>query len=424
MTQGNSIITVELDSLAVGGECVGRVTAGPQALLGKKAFVPWAVPGELVEARLLEDHKKYLRTEALEVKRASPARVDAACPLFRQCGGCQLQHIDLKAQRDFKRGMVESMLRHQANLTPLAGVALIGGDLPGFDYRRRITLHVSSDGKIGFYRCGSGDVVDMENCPISSQAINAAFCQWKRLFQEAASYLASVVLEDRMGRVALGLNLREPPDRHQLPAELLRKFKDEAPDLSVLASGKPVFSQMREGLRGVAGDAIPIGAFSQVNHDANLLLRETVVSEVRGEEITDLYAGSGNLSFPLAAQGRRVVAVESDRRLVVAGQDIAKDRKLGSGITFVNQSCESYVQEHALCEVVLLDPPRSGAKEVVRFIDPAVSTQVIYVSCNLPSLCRDLAALHAQGYTLKRTLVLDMFPQTHHVETISILEAN
>jgi len=162
-----------------------------------------------------------------------------------------------------------------------------------------------------------------------------------------------------------------------------------------------------------------VGHFAQVNPQGNELLKQLVLDLAIGKEICELYAGAGNLSLMLAQAGRRVEAVETDEQLVKFGEKQARALKLERHLTFFNLSAERFVKEHSLLPTVILDPPRGGAKEVVKYFRPGKVKNIVYVSCNLPTLCRDLKTLVEAGYSLERVLVLDMFPQTGHVEIIA-----
>ena len=186
-------------------------------------------------------------------------------------------------------------------------------------------------------------------------------------------------------------------------------------------------SSSREGqLPTCDGDeALAVGHFSQVNEAGNAVLQTLVKScFTSGEDILDLYAGAGNFSFPLAEMGCKVRAVEVDPVLVKNGKQIAAGLALSGSIEFFESSCERYVTREKIPPAVLLDPPRAGAKGVVVNLDPKRTRKIVYVSCNLPSLSRDLGILVEKGYVLERVSVVDMFSQTHHVETVSILRAD
>ena len=152
------------------------------------------------------------------------------------------------------------------------------------------------------------------------------------------------------------------------------------------------------------------------------MLVSTAIAECEAAHVTELYAGAGNFTLPLARQGAQVDAVEASRELVRFGETRARESGLGDRITFFRESCEKFCKTREFRECVLLDPPRSGAPAVVeKLLQSPQVKRLVYVSCYLPTLCRDMKALAEVGFKLERTYVIDMFAQTHHVETISVM---
>jgi 23S rRNA (uracil1939-C5)-methyltransferase len=409
------MITAKAFSLAYGGALVCEVTSPPD-LCGKKAFVREVVPGEEIEAEIQSEQKNLINAKLLKVLSPSPNRTRPKCPVFGLCGGCDLQHMNIAAQRQAKREMVESMLLRQGKISPVHGVSLIGQDLPEYGYRRRIGLHIDSVQNIGFYRSGTGEVVDIESCPLADDKLNLAL---KKLRMNAGSLsdVAGVTLEEHNSDVAILLELKE--ETKKISKESLMPILHSFPDVTVSHFGKVVFEQKNQLENS---STATIGRFSQVNEAANSVLIDFILSKIDAGPVTDLYAGSGNFSIPLAQAGHTVDAVEADPILCAAGQAQAKSLGL-KNITFHQATCMRYLRNAQLDNCVVLDPPRSGAREVISSLNPSTVNQIIYVSCNLPTLTRDLKELVQAGYELESVSVLDMFPQTHHVETVSVLGA-
>jgi 23S rRNA (uracil1939-C5)-methyltransferase len=327
--------------------------------------------------------------------------------------------------------MVESMLKRQAGVTPKEGVQLLGADLPSFEYRRRITLHIgkSSAGSgptLGFFREGSTDVVDLSVCMLAAPKINCALQQIRGLLPIIEDAISSITVEEHEGEIFIAARLGEDAleriDHEESPA--LSALGEEFDNLSILDRETILYSQYRRTPEAVTQRTFPAGKFSQVNTEGNSVLVDKVVKLVAFPEVTDLYAGAGNFSLPLAEAGKFVDAVELDPELVALGERLAFSNRIAAGrITFTQSTCEQYVKRNALRASVLLDPPRTGADAVAKVVDPKITKQIVYVSCGLPTLCRDAKTLAARGFSLKHTWVVDMFAQTHHVETISVFEA-
>ena len=415
-TNTNTSVRARLTALTYGDACIGEVTEGDSA--GLKIFVPGTVPGELVDAQIVEQHERYARGALTSIIEPSPERVTPPCPYFGQCGGCSHQHIEIARQRTEKCRMVEQMLDRQFGIKPRDGVLLAGGDLPAYGYRRRILLHVSPQGEIGFYRSGTRDVVAIERCLLASDALNRVY-QWVRTQRDLPwEHCSTLILEEQGPELHAVVRIREerPKDtsiREAFRSRLRTHFQ------SVLIK----HLEIREKDEEVMGDGVTTaGHFSQVNDAGNTVLRELVMRHTPGDEVVELYAGAGNFSLPLARAGKRVEAVEVDPKLVEAGTQRALAESLAERLHFHRMSAEQYVKRDRLAATVVLDPPRSGARPVAeRLARKNDVRRCVYVSCSLPTLGRDLQILATKGgFGVERVYVVDMFPQTYHVELVAV----
>jgi 23S rRNA (uracil1939-C5)-methyltransferase len=409
-------LTVDLHALAYGGASIGTVTAGDDNLIGKKALVRNAIPGETVTVRILEDQKKLIHADLLSVLSPSPDRRDPPCEHFGVCGGCDLQHISIERQRALKREMVESTLARQAQIS--CNVKLYDGELPEFSYRNRITLHVSETGEVGYYKPGSGDVVPITSCMLARPLIREAHARILDFCRSRGAIIAGIVLEEYLGNVSALVRLRDTcagfsDEEYQVLESIL-------PLVTVSSRRATVYQSTQSKLSSSS-----VGHFSQVNPDGNKALQAIVKSYYTGrEKITEFYGGSGNFTFMLAHHGCDVVSIEVDENLVRFGTTQAKQQQLDKRVTFIHSSTERYIKQHKISGHVLLDPPRAGAQELMKKLDPRYVSHVVYVSCNLATLARDLSIAQLAGYTIKEVICVDMFPQTHHVETITVLHSN
>ncbi len=408
-------VTLRAAALAYGGSFVCDLVDGPPALKGMKFFVRGVVPGEVFTAEIVAKHKSYIEARLQNLEDESGDRVEPECPYFNVCGGCDLQYMSIQAQRDAKREMVETTLSKHGGGIPINGVILIGQDLPAFNYRRRVALHVSETGQVGFYRQQTREVVPIAKCLLALPPINEALLQLNQINEELGKSVSQVQLDLHHDKVFAVFLLREDGNWKE---RLLSLTSKRFANMLLRYKRRTVYYQ--EDFKEVP-NFVPAGHFSQVNQEANQILIERVVSSFKAPEITEFYGGSGNFSFPLAQAGKKIDVVEIDEALVKFGQDRASQLGLGANINFIKASAEAYLKRSKLHDSVLLDPPRSGALDVARKMPENVQ-QIVYVSCNLPSLCRDLKVLREHGLSLLSTEVLDMFPQTHHVETISRLE--
>jgi len=420
-------IRAKIKALGYGGSFVGEVIAAgdtPDPRAGKKVFVREVTPGEIVDVEIVKEEQKFILGRLAEVVTPSPNRTPPPCPKFGICGGCDLQHIGLSTQRAAKAEMVRTMLSIQGKLSPRDGVTLLGENLPGLNYRRRIQLHLDRSGALGFYRPNSTAVVAIERCFLALEPLNEAITTLRPITKAIAPVVGGVVLERHGEKTVVIFIVRDEVDTRRRRSDIDGLIDEAAPvfpNLIVRRMSEDLYRQSN-GAELVGPDsADAAGHFSQVNAAANEILIDTVLAHVQGASVTDLFAGAGNFALPLARKKMAVTAVELDPALVLYGTRLAREE--GLDVRYVPLPCETFVERHPLSETVVLDPPRAGAKEVVPRFDPAVTKRVVYVSCDLPSLTRDLKTLVERGYIFERLFVVDMFSQTHHVETVAILSA-
>ena len=417
-------LLVRLTALAYGGASIGTVVS-PKEWSGKKALVRGGVPGEDVEIEIQKDQPHLSSGRVLKVITPSPARISAPCPYFEVCGGCDLQHIGLEYQRKLKVELAESTLKHQGGLEPANGAVLLGSGLPGFGYRSRIDLHVSRGGKIGFCRAESREVVDVEECLLAKPALNAALGKLREQAVCLGQDVSRAVIEEHGRDIYVLLRVHEEEDGRPpaLRLKALRPLFSLFSDLKITLGRKVLYQQSNFKEEKAEGSSLPYGHFSQVNQAANKILVETVSRLVREDKVTDLYSGAGNLSMPLAENGRIVDAVEIDAALIEYGRRTAASNNLAT-IKFHRRSAEEYVQRTQISGAVILDPPRCGAKHAVKHLSSRDVSRIIYVSCNVATLARDLKTLASKGFALKHLFVIDMFPQTHHIELVAVSEGH
>lgn len=415
------LVEVSPSALTPGGAFIGKIEHGPEELVGKKVFIMGAAPGERVRARITADEKKLAHAELIEVLTPSSDRVDAPCPYVKDCGGCQLQHLTLEAQRAAKRSMIDDFFRIHVGVQPANGTEVAQGELPALHYRRRISLHLNKAGELGFYRRNSGDVVPIRECLISQPVLNRALATLLPHTNALCAWCAGVVLEEFRGKPVY-IFKSDPEGREIDAAE--RAFVQEHFENFKITRRERV-DAWRCGFADVdESEFLSLSHFSQINEEGNRVLVEWVTRLVSGTEITELYAGSGNFSLPLAERGCRVQAVEIDQALIQYGRARAERAGVAHRLIFHHASAEQYLKRDIAADTLLLDPPRSGARAVAQNIRADKVPEIVYVSCSLPTLTRDLKDLRARGYFIERCVLVDMFPQTDHVETITLLKRN
>ena len=413
-------ITVEISSLASGGSCVGTITA-PEEQAGKKAFIHYTAPGERVTAIVTQKKKSFVNAALKEILSPSPERTTPRCPVFGQCGGCDIQHINLPAQRRIKASMVDDLLRVHGGIVVEGGVKVLGDDLPGFEYRRRMSFHMNKKAEFGLYRKNGRAIVELTQCPISTPAINKCLEENIDLFRGCAPEAETVTIEDHDEGIFVALEIHPRNDKALttlVPKEAFQELIKRVPNLQVNYRHKPIFKAESRST-----DAPPIGHFSQNNRVANQVMLEYILQHVKSERVTDLYAGAGNISIPLALAGHIVTAVEVDPFLVEFGISRAIEAGVSDRLTFHKKPCEKWIESNTGDTSVVLDPPRGGALEVCQRLSPDKVTDIVYVSCYPPTFARDVQVLAQRGYSLKTVQMLDMFPQTYHAELVAVISA-
>jgi 23S rRNA (uracil1939-C5)-methyltransferase len=365
----------------------------------------------------------------LRVVRPGPDRVAPHCPHFGACGGCDWQHLSLAAQLEEKRSIVADALRRIGRLEPPPIAPAVPSPL-AFGYRHRARLHLARRGGaavFGFYRAGSHDVVPLASCPVLAAALDGVLgllAESGRRQPEAFAACSEVRLDAGWDGTAVRLLWRGPRgETAALPAAAARDLRAAAAarDVALLdgARGEPL-------ALGPGPDALVTTGetFTQVNLRQNRALVELAIAlaaPAPGEQTLDLCCGLGNLSLPAAACGARVTGVDLDAPAIAQAQDNA--RRLGRDATFVCEDAGAAIRGLAGAgrrfPLVLLNPPRTGARDAVAALPALGPDRVIVVSCDPATLARDAAALVAAGYRLDTVRPLDLFPHTAHVETVA-----
>ena len=389
-----ALIEVEVGAPAHGGSCVARH-------VGQVVFVRHALPGERVLARVTEQSKHFARADAVSVLAASAHRVVPECPVARPggCGGCDWQHADLGYQRDIKATIVMEQLRRLAGIDRSVVVEPLPG--AGFGWRTRVRFSIDSAGRAGFRRHRSHEVEVIERCRIAHPLVESAAVESTRWDGVSEVEVAvSVGSGERIVRTA---------------------------------ARRGAVMRVREGVALSEQAArrswrVSAGGFWQVHPFAADVLTDAVLTGLHprvGERALDLYAGvglfAGSLAVAVGPSGH-VSAVEAS---TVATADAAKnlaDLPQAHVVRADVATALAKPERFGATDVVVLDPPRSGAGgAVVKSIAALRPRAIAYVACDPAALARDIASFSLVGYGLDALRAFDMFPQTHHVECVAIL---
>ncbi|QSX36243.1 23S rRNA (uracil(1939)-C(5))-methyltransferase RlmD [Shewanella sedimentimangrovi] len=405
---------------------------------GKWVFIPGALPGERVQVQLIEQKKNYARAKLLQIESASAARITPPCPHYAECGGCDMQHLSLESQREFKSQALENILARSTGVGSDALEQPLIAD--GWHYRRRARLATLLDKdtqqlQLGFRAEASKAVVPISQCPVLAKALSD-------LIAPLAIVLNRLKGKQRLGHVELieadngrflVLRITAPlvaADRKQLQAfaeehKISLLFVDNEGELEYLhGEARLPRYQLEQGKLSLA---FAPGNFIQVNGVINQAMVQQAMDWLDiqpGERVLDLFCGVGNFSLPLASRGAEVVGVEGVTEMVLQARSNAADngfetlRFFGADLS-ADLSTEPWLGK---IDKLLLDPARAGAYESLKWLKKMKPTRVLYVSCNPASLARDAVLLLDAGYKLTRLGLVDMFPQTHHSEAMALFE--
>ena len=377
--------TIEISALAHGGAGIGRIE-------GQVVFVPGTVPGDTVRVAVTKRTKNALFGELQEIVTASPDRATPPCPNFGRCGGCTWSHVAYPAQATWKQDIVRQSLRRLAGAD--VEVGWVEDASLRLGYRTRAELH--GDGKhLGFFQPGSHTILQSTECPTCHPNLNTA---WQALMPLGIKGTVTVTVNPEGEEVLVWTQF------------VKRKLNDRFP-----LTNTPNDPERHQFLF----DGIPIvnGTFSQASLLLNRLLqRETRKAIGKADSLLDLYCGNGNLSLP-SADSMRVVGADHNRAAIRAARNAGRGDYRTGGEEIMKKLL---VQEP--WDVILLDPPRTGAKELAPAMAKADARAIVYVSCDPATLARDIKTLEQGGWQPMSVTAVDLFPNTPHVETVCRLE--
>ena len=400
---------------------------------GRTWFVAGALPEEQVRAEVLAVRSKVVEARADQVLAASPQRQAAFCPHYGVCGGCTLQHLSSEQQLIFKQQAVQELLAKEG-LQHLPWQPAITGAAQGYRRRARIALYFSRKTRqlqVGFRALGSTQIIAIDNCSILEPALQQLYQALLPILQQLKQPEVLGHLELFSGdQLAFFLRLVKPlatADQQQLEqfakqqrvqfwwqleAEpVLAAESGFSPDLSFAVEPGNLHLQWRPG------------DFIQVNAEVNQQMIQQALEWLEltpNSKVLDLFCGLGNFSLPLAQQAKQVLGIEGAAAMVARAADNAARNGL-TNVEFIQADLTQplSVQLHrADFDRILLDPPREGAYELVHSLAEFKAANIVYVSCNPATLARDAAVLVQHGYTLHKISVMNMFPQTGHIETM------
>jgi 23S rRNA (uracil1939-C5)-methyltransferase len=433
-----SAFEVRIEKIVSGGEGLAHHQ-------GRVVFVPGTAPGERHLVESVREKKDYLRARSVECLEPSAARRPPPCPYYQSCGGCALMHLVPEAQLEAKKAVLTEGLARSAPGRTAAGQAGSVGVSVAQEtgYRNRLRFHVAVTNRgtvAGFRKRGSHELVDVEHCLLGSSSLNETWRRVRRTLRDSrglARSLVSVELQEsshQEGSIAARFVVSSSDALSRFDAGFRENLRTEVGLEGLVVSvdrrgplvrsGRPFVEHQVQGLLLRQS----VGSFFQANR---FLLGELVRyvlpddSAAAPDRALDLYSGVGLFALPLARRGARVVGVETETLALADARASAARAGLGPpGVRFLRGDASAYSQRAKLRpdDFVVLDPPRGGLpRALVEALGESPLRSLRYVSCDPPALFRDMRLLGARGFQMEAIALVDLFPNTHHFECVSIL---
>ena len=430
--------TLVIKKIITGGKGLGTLPDGMVIM------VPSALPGETVVVHETKAHKGYIEAQLVRIIDAAPERIAPPCPYYQDCGGCDLQHAAYPAQLRYKQQiLMEALERAHLEIPEGQPSATLPSPTP-FGYRYRVRLHLDPAGQLGFHQRASNQVVPIRRCLLATEPINRvigalAAGGWPQRLQDSFASL-ELINCPASDRVLLLLHPRPTPPTAD-DAALARELGTLA-DLVLIQQEKTGHAKGTETIAAEVSQNFAMQGhtyrldwdhrcFFQVNAQQNVRLIELALGLLAPHPTPftalDLFCGMGNFSLPLMLRGAQVTGVEHNQPSVLWAERNSHDVGLLHAHFIaedVEQHLKKAVARNQKFDCILLDPPRQGLGKTSTLLSRLEPQQMIYVSCNPATLARDLRLITADGYRLAHIAPVDMFPQTHHIESVALLERN
>ena len=424
-TNAKNELTLDIDALSYGPYGIGRHE-------GKAVMVPKTVPGDTVTARIVETKERYSVGDIVRLVKPSALRQDPPCPYVAQCGGCPWQHIRYQPQLSAKQNSVEDALRRIGKLEGFELRPIIPAPFT-YNYRRRIRLQRNAAKRLGFFSSFSHNLIEIDSCLIADEKLNCLLGPiryWSEELVTDVEHLELVTGDEPNQLVIVGQSAGRFISRDSSICERLLRDNSLINGLILRGPewrrtwGEAAISVVTEEDLSVRVDA---DVFTQVNSEGNRrLLKELLATaEFRDDDrVLELYSGAGNFTLSIAKRVGDIVAVESYRPAIESGKHGAQLNRIANIhwiCSAVPAALAQLKKRRERFSKIVLDPPRTGAKNIELDLAALEAEKILYISCNPATLARDLAGLTQQGYSLRTVQPIDLFPQTFHVETIATL---
>lgn len=443
--------TFKIEDLAHGGDGVARAESG------MAVFISLTLPGDLVKAEITKIKKDYAFAKLVEIIEAGPGRVEAPCPVYNECGGCQLQHIDYEKELKFKQNNIKQLINRIAEIEKFELMDVLAAD-DDFRYRNKAQFPLKLDENdqitAGFYKRGSHDIVPNHNCLIQHPLINRIL---RTTLEELNKFQLSVYNENDLQGLLRHLVIRVGSctnqallvmvtngddfiDKELIARTLVRKIPElkgvlqniNNENTNVIFGKKDILLAGENKITEYIGKTaylISARSFFQVNTMQAQKLYDTA-AEYLGEnfssKVVDSFSGTGSIALYLADKAEKIYAIESLESAVKDAEENAKLNNVNN-VEFIQGMVEDELPkllENKEIDSIIFDPPRKGLDEkTINLLLESSIEKIIYISCNPATQARDLKKLKKK-YNLVKIQPVDLFPQTYHIESAALLELN
>ena len=428
-------MSATVESLSHEGRGIARIN-------GKTVFIGGALPGEQVTFQYTRKRGQFDEGRVVDVVKSSALRVEPRCRHYALCGGCSLMHLDSGQQILHKQSVLLEQLQHIGGLEPEQVLPPLSASRWGYRRKARLGVkYVAGKEKVlvGFREKYSSFIADIDSCEVLHPILGEAIGQLKELIHELSVYRQIPQLEVAVSDSVAAVVIRHLAPLSDNDRRILADFEAQRPVRFYLQPGgldsvhslsgqdEQVLSYRLDD-HDVVIEFSPID-FTQVNFDLNTMLVDRVIELLEpgaADTVLDLFCGLGNFTLPIARYAKQATGLEGSEDLVLRAQKNARKNSLTnvdfSACNLSEPDAGSLVSGFAYNKI-LLDPPRSGAREIIEQLDLERVAKLVYVSCNPATLARDAGILVKQeGLRLKSAGVMDMFPHTSHVESIALFE--
>lgn len=384
---------------------------GISKINGKVIFIPNAYIGETVEVEVIKDTKKYMEGKVIKYIKISSDRIKYNCPYYHECGGCNIAHINYKKQLEFKKNTVIDIFKRYANLDINPNICESEDKL---HYRNKVVLHVENNKK-GFYKDETNELVPINNCLLLNKKLNDVIETFVKKVD--ISKLKEILLRTNGEEVLVKFT----SDNELLNSNIVLKDKEnkEGEDATKCIKENAIIFNLGKYKYAVTSDS-----FFQVNTKQTIKLYDKVrecIGKEKIETALDLYCGTGTIGIYISDLCNRVIGVEVNKSSVTCANYNKLLNKIDN-IEFIEGDVSTVINNKMNLDLIVVDPPRSGLdNKTISIIKQIKPKKLIYVSCNPMTLARDIQKL-SEEYKLNNIELFDMFPNTHHVESVCLLD--